>query len=193
MFQKVPKILQEQQGSLEQKEQWLTEAEKQVDESENQHKLLEEKLSELQNSSQHVAMEAAELLKTSEEFMIELEMKKTRKHRLLAQKPFMTDTELFMQISDEVQATIDEIEKQIALLQKKIKEQNAKEETLKEDITKKQKEVEDSNQHLQKSRKKCSLLRSKLKAERMEFDLRLRQQLVSSEKIQEELKVGVVT
>ena len=149
-------------------------------------------MSELQNSSQHVATEAAELVKTREELEIELAMKKKRKERLLAQKPFMTDTELVLQMMDEVQVSIDEMEKQIALLQMKVKEQKAKEETLKEDITKKQKEVDTSSRYLQASRKKCSLLQSKLKAERLEFDLKLRQQLVSSEKIQEELKVGLI-
>ena len=190
-FQKVSKLLQRQQNSLEQKEQLLTETGKRIDQAESQHKLLEVKLSELQNSSQLVAMEAAQLVKTREELEIELAAKKERKERLLAQKPFMTDTELFLQMMNEAQASIDEIKKQIALLQLKIKEQNAKEESLKEDITKKQKELENSDRYLQASRKKCSLLQSKLKAERMEFDLTLRQQLVSNEKLQEELKVAV--
>ena len=66
-----------------------------VDQAENQHKLLEEKLSELQESSQHVAMEAAKLVKTREELEIDLAVKKKCKERLLTQKPFMTDTELF--------------------------------------------------------------------------------------------------
>ena len=188
-FQKVSKLLQHQQKSLEQKEQLLMERGKGLDQAESQHKLLEVKLSELQTSSQHVAMEAAQLVKTRQELEIELAAKKKRKERLLAQKPFMTDTELFLQMMDEAQASIDEIEKQIALLQLKIKEQKAKEESLKEDITKKQKELENSDRYLQASRKKCSLLQSKLKAERMEFDLTLRQQIVSSEKLQEELKV----
>ena len=149
-------------------------------------------MSELQKSSQHVAMEAAGLVKARTELEIELAMKKKCKERLLTQKAFMTDMELFLQILGEIQVSIDEIEKQVALLQMKIREQNAKEETLKEDIVKKQKEVENSSRYLQASRKKCLLLQSKLKAERMDFDLRLRQQLVSSEKIQEELKVGVI-
>ena len=165
---------------------------KRVDQAENQHKLLEEKLSDLQHSSEDIAKKAAELVKTREELEIELNKNKKRKQRFLAQKPFMTDTELFFQMMGEVQASIDEIEEKIALLRMKIKEQNAKEKTLKEDIIKKQKEVENSSRYLEASRKKCSLLQSKSKAERMEFDLRLQQQLVSSEKIQEELKVGVI-
>ena len=104
----------------------------------------------------------------------------------------MTDTELFVQMMDEVQASIDEIEDKIALLEMKIKEQNAKEKALKEDIIKKQKQIENGSRYLQASRRKCSLLQSKLKAERIEFDLRLRQQLVSSEKIEEELKVRFI-
>ena len=103
----------------------------------------------------------------------------------------MTDTELSLQLIDEVQASIDDLEKHIALLKMKIKEQNAKQERLKEDMAKKQKEVDESNRYLQASKTKCSLLRSKLNAERMEFDFKLRQQMQSSEKIQDELKVGL--
>ena len=162
---------------------------KRVDKAENQHQQLTDKLSELQTSSQRVAMEAAELVKRKKDLEIELRIKKDRKERLLAQKPFITDVELLQQMIDEVQASVDGIEKHIALLKMKIEEQNAEEERLKEDIAKKQKEVEESNRSIQASKKKCSLLQSKLKAERMVFDFKLRQQLQSSEKIQEELKV----
>ena len=178
-----------QQRSLEQKEKQLIETEKKADRAENQHKQLTDKLSELQNSSQRVAMEAAEMLKKRKELEIELAIKKDRKERLLAQKPFMTDTELVEQMIDEVQAFIDDIEKHIALLKMKIDEQNAEGEKLKEDIAYKQKDVEESNRSIQALKKKWSLLQSKLKAERMVFDFKLRQQMQSSEKIQEELKV----
>ena len=165
------------------------ETRKEVDQAEKQHKQLTDKLSKLQNSSQHVAMEAAELVKKRKELEIELAIKKDRKERLLAQKPFMRDTELLEQMIDEIQASVDGIEKHVALLNMKIEEQNAEEKKLREEIAKKQKEVEDSNQSIQASKKKCSLLQSKLKGERMVFDFKLRQQLQSSEKIQEELKV----
>ena len=165
------------------------ETEKRVEQAENQQKQLTNKLSELQNSSQRVAMEAADLVKRRKDLEIELAIKKDRKERLLAQKPFMTDTELLEQMVDEIQASIDGIEKHVELLKMKIEEQNAEERKLKEDIAKKQKEVEESTRSIQASKKKCSLLQSKLKAERMVFDFKLRQQLQSSEKIQEELKV----
>ena len=165
------------------------ETKKRVDQAENQHKQLTAKLSELHNSSQCVAMDTAELVNRREDLEIELEIKKKRKERLLAQKPFMTNTELLQQMIEEVQASIDAIEKHIALMKKKIEKQNAEKKKLKEDIAKKQKEVEESNRSIQASKKKCSHLQSKLKEERMVFDLKLRQQLLSSEKIQEELKV----
>ena len=165
------------------------ETEKRVDQAENQRRQLTDKLSELQSSSQRVATEATELVKKRKELEIELAIKRDRKERLLAQKPFMTDTDLLKQMIDEIQATVDGIEKHIALLKMKIEEQNAKEMKLKEDITKKQKELEDSARSIQASKKKYSLLQAKLKAERMVFDFKLRQQLQSSEKIQKELKV----
>ena len=159
------------------------ETEKRVDKAENQQKQLTDKLSELQNSSQSVAMETAELVKRRKDLEIDLKIKKDRKKRLLAQKHFMTDTELLQQMIDEVQASVDGIEKHIVLLKMKIEEQNAEEEKLKEAISKKQKEVEESNRSIQASKKKYSLLQSKLKAERMVFDFKLRQQLQSGEKI----------
>ena len=165
------------------------ETKKRVDQVENEHKQLTDKLSELRNSSQCVAMKTAELVKRRDDFEIELAIKKDRKERLIAQKPFMMDTELLQQMIEEVQASIDGIEKHMALMKKKIEKQNAAKKKLKEDIAKKQKEVEESNRSIQASRKKCSLLESKLKAERMVFDFKLRQQLQSSEKIEEELKV----
>ena len=165
------------------------EKQKQVDQAENQHKQLTDKLSELQTSSHCVAMEAAELVKKGKELEIELAIKKDRKKRLLAQKPFMTDAGLLEQMIDEIQASIDGLEKHVALLKMKIEGQNAEEKKLKEEIAKKQKEVEGSNRSIQALKKKSSLLQSKLKAERMVFDFKLRQQLQSSEKIQEELKV----
>ena len=164
----------------------------QVDQAENQHKLLKAKLSELQTSSQCVAMKTVELVKKREELEIELSMKKERKERLLAQKPFMTDTELLLQLMEEVQASIDDTEKLIAQLKMRIEEQNAKEEKLKEDIAKKEKEVEECDQSLQALKNKYSLLRSKLNAARMVFDFKLRQQLRASEKVQEELKVVLI-
>ena len=188
-LQESSKGLQEQQRSLEQKEHQLMETEKHIDQAEKQHNRLTEKLSELQHSSQRVVMEAAELVKKREELEIELTIKKNRKERLLAQKPFMTDKELLEQMIDEIQDSVDGIEKHIALLRMKIEEQNAEEEKLKEDIVKKQKELEESNRSIQASKKKYSLLHSKLKAERMVFDFKLRRQLQSSEKIQEELTV----
>ena len=96
------------------------ETKKRVDQAENQHKQLTDKLSELHNSSQRVAMETAELVKRRDDFEIELAIKKDRKERLLAQKPFMTDTELLQQMIEEVQASIDSIEKHIALMKKRI-------------------------------------------------------------------------
>ena len=134
-------------------------------------------------------METAGLVKRRKDLEIELAIKKDHKERLLSQKPFMTDTELLEQMINEVQASIDAIEKHIALLKMKIEERNAEEERLKEDIAKKQKEVEGTNRFIQALKKKCSLLQSKLKTERMVFDFKLRKQLQSSEQIQEELKV----
>ena len=165
------------------------EMKKRVDKAENQHKQMTDKLSELQNSSQRVAMEAAELVKRRKDLEIELTIKKDRHKRLLAQKSFMTDTELLEQMIDEVQASVDGIEKHIALLKMKIEEQNVEEEKLKNDIVKKQKDFEESNRSIQASKKRYSHLQSKLKVERVMFDFKLRLQLQSSEKIQEELKV----
>ena len=184
--------MQEQQRALERKEQQLKETEKRVSKAENQHKQLTEQLSELQNSSQRVAMEAADLVKRRDDFEIELAIKKDRKERLLTQKPYMTDAQLLQQMIDEVQASVDGIEKHIALLKKKIEKKNAEKKKLREDIAKKQKEVEESNGSIQASKEESSLLQSKLKVERMVFDFKLRQQLQqlqSSEKIQKELKV----
>ena len=134
-------------------------------------------------------MEAAELVKRRNELEMELAIKKERKEKLLAQKPFVTDMELWELMIDEVQDSVDGIKKHIALLKVKIEEQDAKGKKLKEDITKKEIEVEDSNRSIQASKEKYSLLQSELNAERMVFDFKLRQQLQSSEKIQEELKV----
>ena len=103
----------------------------------------------------------------------------------------MTDKELWLEMLNEVQFSIDDIEKYIALLTIKIEEQNVKEKHLKGEIAKKQEELESCSRYLLASRKKYSLLQSKLNAERKQFDLELRQQQQSSEKIQEELKVGL--
>ena len=103
----------------------------------------------------------------------------------------MTDKELLLEMLNEVQLSIDDIEKHIALLKIKIEEQNVKEKELKEEIAKKQEELDSSSRYLQASRKKYSFLQSKLNAERKQFDFELRQQQQSSEKIQEELKVHV--
>ena len=192
VFQEISKDLHEQQRSLQQKEQQLLQTAKRVDQAENQHKLLKVKLSELKTSSEHVAMEAAELVEKRKELEIELSVKKESKERLLAQKPFVTNTKLSLQMIDEVQASIDDIEKHIVQLKMRIEEQNVKEERLKEDIAKKQKEMVEIDRSLPASKRKYSLLRSKLNAERMVLDFKLRQQLQTSEKIQEELKVVIV-
>ena len=185
-------MLQEHQRSLEQKEWQLAESEKRADQAEDRHRVLKEKLSILQYSSRDVAMEAAELLKRREELELKLARNKKRKERLLDQKRFMTDMELLLQMIDEVQLSIDDSEEHIALLKMKIGEQITKEKELHQEIAKKQKEVDDSNRALQASKKKCSLLRSKLNAERMVFDFKLRRQQQSSEKIQEELMVSLI-
>ena len=188
-FQITSKVLQERQRSLEQKEKQLMETRKQIDEAENQNMLRNKKLLELQTSSQQVAKQAAELAEERKDLKNELSRKKKRKERLMAQMPFMTDKELSLQLIDEVQASIDDIEKHIAQLKMKIKQQNAKQKKLKEDIAKKQNELDDSNRNLQASKTDCSLLQSKLNTEKMAFDLKLREQLQSSETTQAELKV----
>ena len=103
----------------------------------------------------------------------------------------MTDKDLWLEMINEVQRSIDDIEKHIRLLEMKSKEQNVKEKELNKEIAEKQKELDRSSRYLQASRKKCSLLRSKLNAERKIFDLELRQQQQPSEKIKKELKVHV--
>ena len=185
-------MLQKEQRSLEEREQQLTDAENRVSQTEDQLKLLKEKLSQLELSSQSAALKTAELLKSKDELEIELAIKEERKERLLSQKPYMTDLELALQMIDEVQLSIEDIMKQIALLKMKIEAQNIKQNGLKEETAKKQKEVDSSERVLQASRKTYSLLRSKLNAERIVFDFKLRQQQLSSEKIQEELKVGLI-
>ena len=104
----------------------------------------------------------------------------------------MTDKELLSQMIDEVQVSIDNIKKHVALLKKRVEEQKNKEKELMDVIATKQKEVDDSNRALQASQEKSSLLRSKLNAERMVFDFKLRQEKQSSEKIQEELKASLI-
>ena len=143
-------------------------------------------------SSQNVAAEVAVLVKKREELEIELGMKQKRKIRLSNQECHMTDKDLWLEMLNEVQLSIDDTEKHIALLKIKIEEQNMKEKELKEEIVKKQEELDSSSRYLQASRKKYSLLQSKLNAERKQFDLELRLQQQSSEKIQEELKVGLI-
>ena len=146
----------------------------------------------MQSSSQNIAVEATELFKEKEELEIELAIKKKCKEQLLVQKSFMRDKELSLQRIDEVQASINDIEKRIAQLKLNVEKQNAKKEKLEEDIAKKQKELKENNRYLQASKMKCSLLQTKMNTERMEFDLKLRQQLQSSEKIQAELNVGLI-
>ena len=187
----IPEKSQHEQKSLEQKEHQLTQSGKRVEQAEDHHNLLKEKLSELEHSSQNTVMKAAELVKKKEELEIELAIKEDRKERLLAQKPYMTDMELALQMIDEVQASIDNIKKQLALLKMKIEAQNSKQKRLEEEIAKKQEELQSSSRNLQALTKKYSLLQSKLNAERKQFDLELRQQQLSSEKIQE-LKVGLI-
>ena len=181
-----------QQRSLEQKEKQLTETGKRVDQAEDQNKLLKKELSQLQHSSHHFAMEAADIVRKKEELETGLVMKKKHKERLLTQKPFMTDMELWLQMIHEVQVSIDDIQKHTALLKMKKEQQNSKEKQWKEEISKKQKELDNRDRALQALKKKYSLLRSKLNAERIVFDFKLRVQQQSSEKVQEELKVGVV-
>ena len=192
VFQELTEVLQVQQRSLEEKEQQLTETGNRVDQAENQHKLLKEKLSGLQHSSQHVAMEAADLVKKSEELELELAKKEKLKERLLAQKSTMKDMELLLQMIDEVQVCIDDIKNRITQLKSKIEQQKIRETELKEEIARKQKEVDNRNQTIQASQKEYSLVWAKLSVERRVFDFKLRQEQQSSAKILEELKVGLV-
>ena len=118
-----------------------------------------------------------------------MDMKKHREERLHAQKQYMTDTELALQIIEEVQSSIDDIKKQILLLKMKGEKQKTMEKELKEEIVKKQEELDHSNQVLQKLKAEYDAFLSQMDAIKMIFDFKLLQEQQCSEKIEEELKV----
>ena len=158
--------------------------------AENRQEELNHILKEIRESLQPLEMKSADLAEEKEQLEKEITKKQKLQEKISSQKALTEATGLIGEVIADIQASIDKNRKRLAEVDVEMEKQRAKEKQLKEEASKKEKELDDNRRVVKELKEKHSIVSAMLETKRKIFDCQLRQKHQSKEKLQEERKVS---
>ena len=158
-------MLSEQQKELLQKEQQKAVSSKEMNEAKEQQHILESGLVEIWQLVQEVSMKSTILTRKKKILEIDLarkELKKEKISKLTSKRSKKLPSEMMY----EVRLSIMDLKEDLEHLESKISEQSAKEEQVKQELRKKEKEADENRQAHEELKKKQALFTSELDSQK---------------------------
>ena len=149
-----------------QKEQQKTASSKEMNEAKDQQQVLKNELVQICQSLQEVSSKSAMLTREKQRLEIDTERKKIKQKKILAALTSKPSKEMVSEMVDEVHLSILDLKEDLQHLESEISKQKAKEEQVKQELAKKEKEADDNRQALEELKKKQELFSSKLDSQK---------------------------
>ena len=154
--------LSAQQKELLQKEQQKTASNKEIAEAKEQQQVLKNELVQICQSLKEVSDQSALLTRKQERLKIDLEWKEIKQKKILAASTSKPSKELLSEMVNEVSLLILDLKEDLQHLDSEISIQKAKQERVKQELAKKEKEAEENQQALEDLKEKQQLFSSEL-------------------------------
>ena len=145
-----------------QKEQQKTASNKEIDEAKDQQQVLKNELVQICQSLKEVTDKSALLTRKKERLKIDLERNEIKQKKILAASTSKPSKELMSEMVDEVCLSIIDLKEDLKHLDSEISIQKEKEERVKQELAKKEKEAEENWQALEDLKEKQQLFSSEL-------------------------------
>ena len=170
-----------------QKEQQKTASSKEMNEAKDQQQVLKNELVQICQSLQEVSDKSAMLTRKKQRLEIDTERKKIKQKKILAASTSKPSKELVSEMVDEVHLSILDLKEDLQHLESEISKQRAKEEEVKQELAKKEKEADDNRQSLEQLKKKQELFSSTLDSQKAREE-QVKQELAKKEKEADDTK-----
>ena len=161
-----------------------------IRQAENRRRQINLLLQEICESLRKITKKSADLAEEKEQLEKEIAKKEKLQQELMSQKALMGGTDILDKIQADYQESIDTNKKRLANVEAKIEKQRAKEIHLKQEVSKKEKELEENHRVVYELKQKHSVICATLEAKRKIFDCQLRQKHQSCERLREERRVS---
>ena len=145
-----------------QKEQQKASASKEIKGAKYHQQVLKNELVQICQSLKQVTDQSALLARKKERLKIDVERKEIKQKKILAALTSKPSKELISEMVDEVRLSILDLKEDLQHLDSEISIQRAKEEQVKQELSKKEKEAEENHQALEDLREKQQLFSSEL-------------------------------
>ena len=150
-------VLSVQQKELVQEEQQKTASAKEVDKAEDHQQVLKNDLVEICQSLQKVSIQSSLLARNKERLELDVARKEIKQKKVSAVLTSKPSKELMSEMVDDIWLSIIDLKEDLSVLESKILEPTAKEEQVKEELRKKEKEADENKQALEvlKGKQEC--------------------------------------